>query len=178
MRVVFNYRKALREPKKIRELAPGVYSPISFELIPTINWFMFLAITFYVGLHIRKVYPYAFEDTWAILLFGIPTLLTTLVKKIEPEGKNIYIFIYDFIKFFITIKLPNKQFINDRRVAFASDKKVTFKKCVEVVNNRNGEVETSIKDNKKQFTLNKRGRRVGVLSNQEQVDSDSKQKSG
>ncbi len=176
MRVVFNYRKALREPKQLREIAPGVYLPFPIELIFAVNFILFFVITLYVGNKIRDIYPYAFEKTWVIFLLGIPLLMATLFKKIEPEGKNIYIFVYDLIKFFITIKLPNKQFINDRRVAFADDKKITFKKCVQVVSDKHGKSETSSKDNKKQYAVNERGRRVGILSHQEQVDTKSKQK--
>ncbi|MEK4300911.1 TcpE family conjugal transfer membrane protein [Oceanobacillus sp. FSL W8-0428] len=167
MRVVFNYRKALREPKQLREIAPGVYLPFAIELLFAVNFLMFFAITLFVGNKIRDYFPHAFENTWVMFLLGIPLLMATLFKKIEPEGKNIYIYIYDLIKFFITIKMPKKQFVNDRRVAFADDKKITFKKCVQVVTDKYGESETSGKNNKKKYAVNERGRRVGILSNQE-----------
>lgn len=175
MRFVFNYRKALREPKQLREIAPGVFLPFAIELIFAVNFILFFVITLYIGNKIRDIYPYAFEKTWVIFLLGVPLLMATLFKKIEPEGKNIYIYVYDLVKFFVTIKLPNKQFINDRRVAFADDEKITFKKCVQVVKDKYGESEASGKNNKKQYAVNERGRRVGILSNQEQVDTNSKQ---
>lgn len=173
MRFVFNYRKALREPKQLREIAPGVFLPFAIELVFAVNFILFFVMTLYVGNKIRDIYPYAFEKTWVIFLLGVPLLMATLFKKIEPEGKNIYIYVYDLVKFFITIKLPNKQFINDRRVAFADDKKITFKKCVQVVSDKHGKGQTSGENNKQQYAVNERGRRVGILSHQEQVNSNT-----
>ncbi|MEK4303709.1 conjugal transfer protein [Oceanobacillus sp. FSL K6-0251] len=177
MRVIFNYRKALREPKKIRQITEFFYLPFPIELIPTLNFFLFLALTFLSGYVIRQFYPYAFADSWVIFLIGIPLVLTTLVKKIKPEGKNIYIYIYDFIKYVFMVKMPNKQFINDRLVEFTDNKEITFRQCVKVVDDKNGKIETSSKDNKKQYAVNERGRRIRILPNQEQINSNPEQKS-
>ena len=167
MREVFNYRRALREPKKIRQITDYYYLPFTIELIPTINFLLFLGITFLMGWMIRRIYPYAFSDTWFIYLIGIPLLLTWLVTKIKPEGKNIYVYIYDYIKYLVAIKIPRKKFCNGEEVVWMNDKKITFKQCVWVVDKKNGKTETSNKNNKKQFALNKNGRRVGVLSDKE-----------
>lgn len=97
-------------------------------------------------------------------------------EKIKPEGKNIYIYIYDFIKYVFMVKMPNKQFINDRLVEFTDNKEITFRQCVKVVDDKNGKIETSSKDNKKQYAVNERGRRIRILPNQEQINSNPEQK--
>lgn len=177
-RVVFNYRKALREPKKIRQITDRYYLPFTIELIPALNFVVFLMMTFLVGWIIKKVYPYAFSNTWFIFLFGVPSLLTWLVTKIKPEGKNIYVYIHDYVKYLVTIKIPKKKYCNGKEVEWMNDKKVTFKKCVWVVDKTNGETETSIESDKEQYAINKNGRRVCILPYKERIDSYSKSKSG
>ncbi|MBP2079781.1 conjugal transfer protein [Oceanobacillus polygoni] len=167
MREIFNYRRALREPKKIRQITDYYYLPFTIELIPAINFLLFLGLIFLIGWMIRRVYPYAFSDTWFVFLIGIPLLLTWLVTKIKPEGKNIYVYMYDYVKYLVAIKIPRKKFCNGEEVVWMNDRKITFKQCVWVVDNKNGKTETSNKNDKKQYALNENGRRVRVLSDKE-----------
>lgn len=172
-RVVFNYRRALREPKKIRQITDNYYLPFSIELIPLVNFIVFIVITFALGWMIRQIYPYAFSNTWFIFLVGIPLALTWLVTKIKPEGKNIYIFIYDYVKYVLAIKIPRKKYCDGEEVKWANQKKVLFKDCVWVVNKKDGKIKTGNKDNKGQFVINENGRRVRVLSDKERINSDT-----
>ncbi|MBP2079644.1 conjugal transfer protein [Oceanobacillus polygoni] len=172
-RVVFNYRRALREPKKIRQITDNYYLPFTIELIPALNFIIFLIITLFLGWLIKQFYPYAFSNSWFIFSVGIPLVLTWLVTKIKPEGKNIYIFIYDYVKYLFTIKIPKKQYCDGEEVKWANHNKVVFKDCVWVVSKKDGEIKTSDKDNKGQFAINENGRRVRVLSDKERINSDS-----
>jgi|SRR5699024_6783332 len=176
-RVVFNYRRALREPKKIRQITDRYYLPFTIELIPALNFVLFLILTFFIGYIIRSFNPSAFSRTWFIFLIGVPMLLTWLVTKIKPEGKNIYIFIYDYFKYLFVIKLPKKKFCDGEEVEWMNDNKITFTECVEVVDKENGKIKTSVKDNKEQYVVNERGRRIRILSYKERIDSNSKPKS-
>lgn len=163
-RVVFNYRRALREPKRIRQITDNYYLPFTIELIPALNFIIFLILTFLTGIMIKKIYPYAFMKTWFVFLVTIPSLFTWLVTKIKPEGKNIYKFIYDYFVYLFRVKIPKKKYCNGKEVEFMDKGKVTFKKCVLVVNEKNGESRASFKNNKKQFAINERGRRIRILS--------------
>lgn len=174
MRIVFNYRKALREPKMIRQVTDYFSLPFPIELIPAINFLVFFGLTFAIGYLIRQEFPYAFANTWFVFLAGIPLLFTILVKKIKPEGKNIYVYIYDYCKYLITIKIPKKVFCHDNKVEFLNDRSIQFADLVEVVDRRNGEVKNTNESNQEQYVINERGRRVRLLSYKKQVDSDSK----
>ncbi|MCC2251781.1 conjugal transfer protein [Virgibacillus sp. AGTR] len=177
MRTVFNYRKALREPKKIQQLTENYSLPFAVELIPVINFFIFLGITFIVGYNIRKAFPHAFDNSWFIFLIGIPLLLAYLVTKIKIEGKNIYLYFVDVVKYFLSIKIPKKRFCNDKQVEWMNDTKILFKKCVKVVGKSNGEIKNANENNEREFIVNENGRRVGVLSYKEPVHTNAKQKS-
>ncbi|MFB4212958.1 conjugal transfer protein [Shouchella sp. JSM 1781072] len=174
MRTVFNYRKALREPKKVQQLTASYSLPIPFELIPVINFFIFMAMTFLVGQIIRMGFPHAFERTFVMWLIGLPLALTILVTKIKPEGKNIYLYFLDVAKYYVQIKLPKKRFCNDREVEWMSDSTIQFKRCVKVVAKKREYIKNTNENDEEQSTVNENGRRVGVLPHQESVHSHAK----
>ncbi|WP_042359771.1 conjugal transfer protein [Geomicrobium sp. JCM 19055] len=174
MRTVFNYRKALREPKKIQQLTENYSLPFPVELIPVINFFIFLGMTFMIGYVIRRGFPHAFDHTWFVFLVGIPLLLTYFVTKIKIEGKNIYLYFIDVAKYYVTIKLPKKRYCNDREVEWMKDSTIKFRKCVKVVDQSNEHLKNANEDDEGEFTINENGRRVGVLPHQESVHSHAK----
>lgn len=137
-RMVFNYRKAMREPKKIQKITDKFSLPFVIELIPMINYFIFVAISFGCFLGVRKIFPSAFENTFLIVIFGIPLALTIFVSKVKPEGKNIYLYFWGVLKYLIMIKLPKKKFCNDRDVRFINQKEIRFKPLKEVRNFESG----------------------------------------
>ena len=177
MRYVYNYRKSFREPKKIRQITERYYLPFAIELIPAINFFIFLGITFVIGLGIRQVYPNAFSSTWFMFLIGIPLLLTMAVMKVKPEGKNIYLYIVDIFKYYFIIKLPNKRFCNGREVEFMNNKKVIFKKTVKVVQKQHDKVTSGIEDNTQEYVHYENGGHVRRIQDKKRVNTYEKRKS-
>lgn len=175
MRVVFNYRRSLREPKKIRQITDNYYLPFTIELLPALNFFIFMIITFVIGFFIRKVYPYAFSNTWFVFLVGVPLVLSILVTKIKPEGKNIYRFMFDYVKYLFLIKIPKRKFCNGDEITIMKSN-ISFKSNVEVV--AGSEVKDSIENDKQEYVVNENGRRVRILSNKKRININSKQKRG
>ncbi|MEC2013101.1 TcpE family conjugal transfer membrane protein, partial [Bacillus subtilis] len=108
-----------------------------------------------------------------LVFFVIQIFLTMLVKKIKPEGKNIYLYFIDFAKYYFFIKLPQKKFCNDRRVDLSNEKQIEFRKLVKVVD-YSDETKNAYEGNIQEFAVNKNGRRVGVLPNKKQFDSYAK----
>lgn len=176
MRTVFNYRKALREPKKIQQLTENFSLPFAIELIPAINFFVFMLITFGIGYIIRMGFPHAFANTWFIYLVGIPLALTMFVTKIKPEGKNIYLYFWDIAVYFVRIKIPQKKFCNDKEIEWMDESNIKFRKCVKVVGTFEP-IKNANENDEREFVVNENGRRVGVLSNKEPVNSYAEQKS-
>ncbi|AVM23322.1 conjugal transfer protein [Bacillus pumilus] len=165
-RFVFNYRKAMREPKKIQRITENYSLPFSIELIPMINYFIFVAISFGFFIGVRRIFPHAFENTFVIVIFGIPLGLTILITKIKPEGKNIYLYFWGLLKYLIMIKLSKKRYCNDKVMAFSNDQEIKFKSLVKVVR-KNGESENTDENPVKQHDLDESRRSMGVLSSKE-----------
>ncbi|MCY9361229.1 conjugal transfer protein, partial [Bacillus spizizenii] len=111
---------------------------------------------------------HAFDNSFVIVIFGIPIFLTMLVTKIKPEGKNIYLYFIDFAKYYFFIKLPQKKFCNDREVDLSNEKQIEFRKLVKVVDYSN-ETKNAYEGNTQEFAVNKNGRRVGVRANNSEL---------
>ncbi|AXF57428.1 conjugal transfer protein [Salicibibacter kimchii] len=171
MRVVFNYRQAFREPKRIQQLTDGYSLPFAIELVPTINFLVFMAITGLVMYLVRLVFPFTFELTFVIILIGVPLFLTVLMRKVNPDGKNIYLYLFGLLNYFVRIKLTNKRFCNDRAVEWMDDKKIMFRKCVEVVRRKDGRVTNAYENNAGEPIIDENGRRLGVSSSTTKVHS-------
>ncbi|QQK79510.1 conjugal transfer protein [Salicibibacter cibi] len=174
MRVVYNYRPAFREPKRIQQLTDRYTLPIAIELIPTINFLVFMALTGLMMYVIRLIFPFTFELTFVIILVGLPLFLTMLMRKVNPDGKNIYLYLWGLFNYLRKVKLPNKTYCNDRDVTWMDDKKITFKKCVEVVKRKDGRRTNAYENDVSEFATDERGRRLGVSSYKGEVHSEAK----
>ncbi|MBC1317747.1 conjugal transfer protein [Listeria booriae] len=173
MRMIFNYRKAMRQPKQIRHLYNDVSLPFAIELVPAINFILFAVLTFFVGYGIRRMgFPHAFSHTWFFFLVGIPLGLTFLIIKIKPDGKNIYLYLYDLSKYLCTVKWRQRTFCQDEPTDLLQEKKITFRTLVKVVEERHA-TKNADEGNQREFTVNEEGRRVRVLSYQKPVDTDA-----
>lgn len=172
MRTVFNYRQALREPKKIQQITEKYSLPFSIELIPTINFLVFMAITGVFLYFLHRVFPYLLEWTFLVFLIGIPLLLTSLMRKVQPDGKNIYLYLYDFAKYFFRVKLLKKRFCHDKKVEWLDDRKIEFRKCVKVVV-KNERAKNANENDARQPVVNANGRRLGVLSHSDNIHSEA-----
>ncbi|MDA1478034.1 conjugal transfer protein [Bacillus changyiensis] len=172
-RLVFNYRKAMREPKKIQQLTDHYSLPFAVELIPAINYFIFVGLCFGFWYGVRRIFPHAFDNSFVIIVLGIPIFLTMLVTKIKPEGKNLYLYFFDLIKYYFMIVIPQKKFCNDRKVDLSNEKEIKFSRLVKVVDNRN-EIKNANEGNTQKSVVNKKRRNLGVLPNKKQFNPNAK----
>ncbi|MEC2218544.1 TcpE family conjugal transfer membrane protein, partial [Bacillus subtilis] len=62
-RLVFNYRKAMREPKKIQQLTENYSLPCAVEVIPASNYFIFFGLCFGFWSGVSMIFPNAFENS-------------------------------------------------------------------------------------------------------------------
>lgn len=93
-RLVFNYRKAMREPKKIQQLTENYSLPFAVELIPAINYFIFVGLCFGFWYGVRMIFPHAFDNSYVIVIFGIPFFFNDACNENKAgRQKHLYIFL-------------------------------------------------------------------------------------
>ncbi|MDT0109336.1 conjugal transfer protein [Listeria booriae] len=159
-RAVYNYRKIYRQQGYIREYAEGKSLPFP---IPTILVGNAIAFSIFMLL-LAKIFgffiPHFAYPNWMVAYIAIPVLYAFLVGKIQPDGKNIYIFMFDFVRYIYRYRILKIKIAND--FPFEYEKEVRFNKIQEVVRKKYVIKNTNANITRK-YVINKDGRRVGFL---------------
>lgn len=58
--------------EKIQQLTENYSLPFAVELIPAINYFIFVGLCFGFWYGVRMIFPHAFDNSYVIVIFGIP----------------------------------------------------------------------------------------------------------
>ncbi|EAG9434178.1 hypothetical protein DB724_14090 [Listeria monocytogenes] len=157
VRVVFNYRKIFREEKVIREWTEGKPLPFPIPLMPALN---FVGALIFSALFSQFLQLFGLAKQWLIPCIFISLLYAFVVSKVKPDGKNLYVYLFDYIRFYYRYKIRCIKIANDKPIKHSEI--VVFTKTERVSVNA-GKINNSSEGNQRQFTTNKKGRRVGVL---------------
>lgn len=173
MKQVFNYRKAFREPKRFQQVTKNFTLPIAFELVPVLNFILFIVLFFGIGAGIRKLFPSAFSSSWVFWLVAPSLLCTILVAKAKPDGKNIYLYLWDLAKYLVREKWANKVYCGDEAVLY-HHMKITFR-GIKTTRKRGKErskraIKNANERPTQEFTIDPNGRCVGVLPGAGTID--------
>ena len=109
---LYNYTKALKEPMKIRRIKSFVISkkgiPVTSIIIGVLLFVLFFVI--------NKIIP--FTNVLGVIYYALPLLLTYLIVNINPDGKNILLYLYDYFIWKINISVKNRVFSSDEEVLY------------------------------------------------------------
>lgn len=157
-RIVFNYRKIFREEKVIREYAEGKSLPFPIPLMPALNFVGALILS---ALFSQFLQLFGLANWWLVPCIFISLLYAFVVSKIKPDGKNLYVYLFDYIRFFYRYKMKGIKIASDRPIKQLGVVLFTNTERVSVI--YGGKTKNSSQSNQRQFTTNKKGRRVGLL---------------
>lgn len=109
---LYNYTKPLKEPMKIRRIKSFVISKKGIPVTSIIIGLL-LFVLFFV---INKIIP--FTNVLGVIYYSIPLLLTYLIVNINPDGKNILLYLYDYFIWKINISSKKRVFSYDEEVLY------------------------------------------------------------
>lgn len=109
---LYNYTKPLKEPMKIRRIKSFVISKKGIPVTSIIIGALFFVIFFVVN----KIIP--FTNVLGVVYYSIPLLLTYLIVNINPDGKNILLYLYDYFVWKINISSKKRVFSYDVEVLY------------------------------------------------------------
>lgn len=109
---LYNYTKPLKEPMKIRRIKSFVISKKGIPVTSIIIGLL-LFVLFFV---INKIIP--FTNVLGVIYYSIPLLLTYLIVNINPDGKNILLYLYDYFVWKINISSKKRVFSYDEEVLY------------------------------------------------------------
>ena len=109
---LYNYTKPLKEPMKIRRIKSFVISKKGIPVTSIIIGALFFVLFFVVN----KIIP--FTNVLGVVYYSIPLLLTYLIVSINPDGKNILLYLYDYFVWKINISSKKRVFSYDVEVLY------------------------------------------------------------
>ena len=109
---LYNYTKPLKEPMKIRRIKSFVISKKGIPVTSIIIGVLFFVLFFVVN----KIIP--FTNVLGVVYYSIPLLLTYLIVNINPDGKNILLYLYDYFVWKINISSKKRVFSYDVEVLY------------------------------------------------------------
>lgn len=109
---LYNYTKPLKEPMKIRRIKSFVISKKGISVTSIIIGALFFVLFFVVN----KIIP--FTNVLGVVYYSIPLLLTYLIVNINPDGKNILLYLYDYFVWKINISSKKRVFSYDVEVLY------------------------------------------------------------
>lgn len=121
----YNYKQAFHHPIVIRKLTDRLTLPfggvrlaraVIFMAVLAILW-LFRDIVFSLG----SLMP----GLSLVLFLGIPFLISGWLLKINPDGKKLHYFLWDYLTYQWTVKQGKKRISNDSLIRYM-DKKVSF----------------------------------------------------
>lgn len=162
-RRVFNYRRMFRTPFTFQKF--GNFT-LAFEIpaVPAINFVGLVIICSVIWVKWKAIFPHELSVFDIFFIVGAPLLGAFLVSKINPDGKNIYVFLWGMLKYLFIIKIPKKCYCGDTQVWYKKETKIQFQKLAKVRGKH--ATRNAHEGNKKQYAIDENGRRVGVLPSQ------------
>lgn len=124
----FNYSSAMKQPVMVRKIYKNLSLPYSVSLTDA-GIFIGIFITNYILFKsVINSLNNMLAGMW-ILYLVVPFYVLKLEQKLQPDGKNIFLYLKDTIRYYLTIKIPKKRFING--VPIDNLGKCVFDKCDE-----------------------------------------------
>lgn len=100
----YNYTIAFREPYRIQEIGNLIRLPMPVAMV-SVGCFFFLlgvVLVFFRGMvqHLAQSLPFMPMLSY----FCVPLGGTLLINKVEPDGKKVYFYVWDWLVYLVTIQ--------------------------------------------------------------------------
>lgn len=121
----YNYRNVFNEPIKIKQLTQSFSLPYFIKLRDVLIYLLTLVILFIV-FHSVVSFISSYIPLFTMLFYvGMPYLSVRLVEKVQPDGKNIFWYLLDYITFYFEYLQGKKKICHDIKASY-TDKPVVF----------------------------------------------------
>lgn len=121
----YNYRQAFKHPYTLYKIY-RFQLPFGIPLFKAVTFLITFLIIYIFRDFIALIDTVAPDGTRLVLLFGIPFLITWLFTTYKPNGKYMHIFIYEYVIYYFTQKLPKAKYCQDKKVKYSNPVKLDF----------------------------------------------------
>ncbi|WP_172687238.1 MULTISPECIES: conjugal transfer protein [Staphylococcaceae] len=121
----YNYRQAFKHPYTLYK----VYKfqlPFGIPLFKAVTFLISFFVVFIFRDFIALIDTVAPNGTRLVFLFGIPFGMMWFLTSYKPNGKYMHIFIYEYLIYYFTQKLPKAKYCQDKKIKYSNPVKLDF----------------------------------------------------
>lgn len=133
---IFDYSKGLNAPYWIQEVAidtkKGKKVLWTFSVPVQISYFVLFFLTLILMLTVMApIMSFLYKVTYSgsvLLYFFIPKKVARFYSEFEPQGKKMHVFLWDYLRYFISFVLNKKPIYQGERMEDFKDEEIVFEK--------------------------------------------------
>ncbi|HJD16217.1 MAG TPA: conjugal transfer protein [Candidatus Enterococcus stercoripullorum] len=108
----YNYSSVFKEPVRIKDLGNLGRLPFSVALVDVATFFIIMGIeAYFLGDMIASLQN-KLDFSYTLFYFAVPLFSVTTMNRIKPDGKKIYFYLIDVLKFIFLYVLLNRTYQN------------------------------------------------------------------
>lgn len=108
----YNYSSVFKEPVRIKDLGNLGRLPFSVALVDVATFFIIMGIeAYFLGDMIASLQN-KLDFSYTLFYFAVPLFSVTTMNRIKPDGKKIYFYLIDVLKFIFLYVLLNRMYQN------------------------------------------------------------------
>lgn len=108
----YNYSSVFKEPVRIRDLGNLGRLPFSIALVDVTTFFMIMGIESYFLGDMIAALQTKVEFAYTLFYFAVPLFSVMTINRIKPDGKKIYFYLFDVLKFIVFYVVLNRMYQN------------------------------------------------------------------
>lgn len=122
----YNYSSVFKEPVRIKDLGNLGRLPFSVALVDVATFFIIMGIEAYFLGDFISALQAKVEFAQFLFYILIPLVSVTSINRIKPDGKKIYFYLVDVLKFIFLYVLLNRMYQNFKPKAKHSVEEMQF----------------------------------------------------
>lgn len=119
----YNFKEAFEHPVIIRQITDKFALPFGVRLSRIIVFAVVLFLM-WVWRDFFNIIASLIPGLGIVLYIGVPYLVSGWLLKINVDGKKLHYFLYDYMIYLFTFKLPKKKFSHDEEVLYLEQKEI------------------------------------------------------
>ncbi|MBC2369709.1 conjugal transfer protein [Listeria booriae] len=114
----YNFKEAFEIPFVIRKITDRVYLPNGGARLSRIIIFVMVLFVLWMLRDVVDAIGELIPGLSLVLYLAIPWFVSDWMLKIQPDGKKLHYYLYDYAVYLVSVKLPKKRYANDQEVKY------------------------------------------------------------
>lgn len=116
MKQMYNYKKALNQPVLIQRITKNVTLNRPYEVFDMFIFVLGFLLMFLVFAPISHLINAIIPAGWFVSYVIIPYFFVRFVKTVQPDGKNVFKYLLDYVSYLLTYRVGKKDIYKGEKI--------------------------------------------------------------